>query len=60
MPVKDIPRLLEKLNDYCQNALATAVGVCVSRGHYEVRWEHMLLEFMERGDGDVPLVLRHF
>jgi len=60
MPVKDIPRLLEKLNDYCQNALATAVGVCVSRGHYEVRWEHMLLEFMERGDGDVPLVLRQF
>jgi type VI secretion system protein VasG len=60
MTVKDIPRLLEKLNDYCQNALATAVGVCVSRGHYEVRWEHLLLEFIDRNDGDVPLILRQF
>jgi type VI secretion system protein VasG len=60
MTVKDIPRLLEKLNDYCQNTLATGVGVCVSRGHYEVRWEHLLLEFIERNDGDIPLILRQF
>jgi type VI secretion system protein VasG len=60
MTVKDIPRLLEKLNDYCQNALATAVGVCVSRGHYEVRWEHLLIEFIDRNDGDVPCILRQF
>ena len=60
MTVKDIPRLLEKLNDYCQNTLATGVGVCGSRGHYEVRWEHLLLEFIERNDGDIPLILRQF
>jgi len=60
MPAKDIPRLLEKLNDYSQNTLATAVGVCVSRGHYEVRFEHMLLEFLDRNDGDIPLILRQF
>ncbi len=60
MAVKDIPRLLEKLNDYCQNALATAVGVCVSRGHYEVRWEHLLIEFIDRNDGDIPCILRQF
>ena len=60
MAVTDIPRLLEKLNDYCQNALATAVGVCVSRGHYEVRWEHLFIEFIDRNDGDIPCILRQF
>jgi type VI secretion system protein VasG len=60
MTVKDIPRLLEKLNDYCQSTLATAVGTCVSRGHYEVRWEHLLIEFIDRNDGDVPLILHRF
>jgi type VI secretion system protein VasG len=60
MTVKDIPRLLEKLNDYSQNTLATAVGVCVSRGHYEVRWEHLLLEYIDRNDGDIPCIMRQF
>ncbi|HAJ80206.1 MAG TPA: type VI secretion system ATPase TssH [Fibrobacteres bacterium] len=60
MTVKDIPKLLEKLNDYCQSTLATGVGVCVSRGHYEVRWEHLLMEFIDRNDGDIPLILRQF
>jgi type VI secretion system protein VasG len=60
MTVKDIPKLLEKLNDYCQSTLANGVGVCVSRGHYEVRWEHLLMEFIDRNDGDIPLILRQF
>jgi type VI secretion system protein VasG len=60
MAVRDIPRLLEKLNKYCENAFATAVGTCVSRGHYEVRHEHLLMEFLDRNDGDIPLILHHF
>jgi type VI secretion system protein VasG len=60
MAVRDIPRLLEKLNKYCENIFATAVGTCVSRGHYEVRHEHLLIEFLDRGDGDIPLILHHF
>ena len=60
MAVRDIPRLLEKLNKYCENAFATAVGMCVSRGHYEVRHEHLLIEFLDRNDGDIPLILHHF
>ena len=60
MTVRDIPRLLEKLNKYCENAFATAVGMCVSRGHYEVRHEHLLIEFLDRNDGDIPLILHHF
>jgi len=60
MAVRDIPRLLEKLNNYCENVFATAVGTCVSRGHYEVRHEHLLIEFLDRNDGDIPLILHHF
>jgi type VI secretion system protein VasG len=60
MAARDIPRLLEKLNKYCENVFATAVGTCVSRGHYEVRHEHLLIEFLDRGDGDIPLILHHF
>jgi type VI secretion ATPase, ClpV1 family len=60
MAVRDIPKLLEKLNKYCENAFATSVGMCVSRGHYEVRHEHLLIEFLDRNDGDIPLILHHF
>jgi len=60
MVVKDIRRLLEKLNDYCTKALEGSVGVCVGRGHYEVRWEHMFMEFLDRQDGDIPAILNHF
>ena len=47
-------------NKYCENAFATAVGMCVGRGHYEVRHEHLLIEFIDRNDGDIPLILHHF
>ncbi|MBD3347486.1 MAG: type VI secretion system ATPase TssH [Chitinivibrionales bacterium] len=60
MAVKDIRKLLERLNDHCQHALEGAVGFCVNRGHYELRWEHMLMQFIDMGQGDIPHILRHF
>lgn len=60
MAVKDIRKLLECLNDHCTKALEGAVGVCVSRGHYEVRWEHVFMGLLDQVEGDIPAIARHF
>ncbi|MBD3320595.1 MAG: type VI secretion system ATPase TssH [Chitinivibrionales bacterium] len=60
MVVQDIRKLLERLNDHCQHALEGAVGYCVNRGHYELRWEHMLMQFLDMGQGDISHILSHF
>jgi type VI secretion system protein VasG len=60
MIVKDLRPLLEKLNDYCTKALEASVGLCVNRGHYEVRWEHLLMEFLDDPAGDVAAILKRF
>jgi type VI secretion system protein VasG len=52
--------LIEKLDDYCTKALESAVGLCVNRGHYEVRWEHLFMEFLDDTQGEVATVLRRF
>jgi type VI secretion system protein VasG len=60
MIVKDLRPLLEKLNDNCTKALEASVGLCVNRGHYEVRWEHLLMEFLDDPAGDVAAILKRF
>ena len=52
--------LIEKLDDYCTKALESSVGLCVNRGHYEVRWEHLFMEFLDDTQGEVATVLRQF
>ncbi|MFQ5528683.1 MAG: type VI secretion system ATPase TssH, partial [Thermoanaerobaculia bacterium] len=37
-----------------------AAGFSISRGHYEVTIEHLLLKLMEDGAGDIPRILNHF
>ena len=60
MIVKDLRLLLEKLNDYCTKALEASVGLCVNRGQYEVRWEHLLMEFLDDPAGDIAAILKRF
>src|SRR5690554_5677350 len=60
MIVKDIRSLLEKLDNTCTKTLERAIGFCVSRGHYEVRWEHLFIEFLDNHDNDIPLILHHY
>jgi type VI secretion system protein VasG len=60
MVVKDIRLLLEKLSPYCMKALETAVGACVSRSHYELSWEHILLELLDSTDNDIACIMAHF
>jgi type VI secretion system protein VasG len=56
----DIKTLLGRLNPYCTRALENAAGLCVSRSHYEVTVEHVLLKLLDDPQSDVPLLLRQF
>ncbi|HPK02857.1 MAG TPA: type VI secretion system ATPase TssH [Candidatus Sumerlaeota bacterium] len=56
----DLKAILKKLSPYCTRALEGAAGLCVSRTHYEVTVEHMLLRLAEEPTGDIQWILRHF
>jgi len=56
----DIKSLLRRLNGYCTSALEGAAGLCVSRTHYEVTVEHVLVKLLENPQADLTLILRHF
>jgi len=52
--------LIGKLNDTCRAALEGAAGLCLTRTHYDVDIEHLLLKLHEAPDTDVARVLRHY
>jgi len=52
--------LIRKLNSYCTRALEAAAGTCVSRGHYDVKVEHMLLQVTQDPNADVQLILKQY
>ena len=60
MITKDVKKLLQKLNDHTTRALEAAAGFAISRNHYEVALEHLLLKLLEDGTGDLPRILDRF
>lgn len=52
--------LIDKLNTYCRESMENATGLCVSRSHYEVTVDHMMLKLVESPQADVQSILRHF
>jgi type VI secretion system protein VasG len=52
--------LIGKLNDTTRRSLEAAAGLCLSRTHYHVEIEHLLLKLVGETDSDLPLLLRHF
>jgi type VI secretion system protein VasG len=56
----DIKPLFQRLNAFCTRSLEGAAGLCISRGHYEVSVEHVLLKMLEDPAGDPALILLHF
>ncbi len=60
MITKDVKSLLKKLNEYTTRSLEAAAGFCITRTHYEVSIEHLLIKFLEDGSGDIPRILDHF
>lgn len=60
MSTTRIKALLEKLNPHCIETLESAAAFAGTRGHYEVCIEHVIVKFLEKGEGDFDLILRHF
>jgi len=60
MQSKDLKSLLLKLNNYIVRNLDTATGLGINRSHYEITFDHLLNCLIEDGQGDVPLILKHY
>ncbi|MEO3389460.1 type VI secretion system ATPase TssH [Mesorhizobium sp. CAU 1741] len=56
----DLQSLVGRLNPYCRSSLEGAVGLTLSRTHYNVEIEHWLSKLIESTDNDVAAILRHF
>ena len=54
----NLKTLITKLNDTTRLATERAASLCISRGHYEVDIEHLLLALLEQDKSDLHLILR--
>lgn len=52
--------LIARLNTTVRGAMEGAAGLCMSRGHYEVEVEHVLMKLMEVENTDIRRILRQF
>lgn len=52
--------IVNKLNDFCARALEAGVELAITRRHYEVTIEHVLLKILESGDCDLSNALKHY
>ncbi|MDH5544964.1 MAG: type VI secretion system ATPase TssH [Gammaproteobacteria bacterium] len=60
MSALDLRALISKLNPYTRKTVEAALGVCVSRNHYEVLIEHYLAQCLDDDNSDITLLLRHY
>ena len=58
MLLVELKPLVSHLNACCKQALEDGVGLCVSRGHYEITVEHLLVKLFDDIQSDIPLLLR--
>jgi type VI secretion system protein VasG len=56
----NLKSLVGKLNETDRKALEAAAGLCVTRTHYDIDIEHLLLKLVEAENTDVQKILRHF
>lgn len=56
----NLKSLIAKLDRTCRSALEAAAGLCLSRTHYDVELEHLLIKLVEAPDTDLARILRHF
>ena len=52
--------LIARLNTTTRGAMEGAAGLCMSRGHYEVEVEHLLVKLLEVENTDIRRILRQF
>jgi len=60
MVAVDLQSVVARLNPHSRRALEGAVGLAVSRTHYNVELEHWLLKLLEQTDGDLAPIFRQY
>ncbi|QAU23550.1 type VI secretion system ATPase TssH [Dyella sp. M7H15-1] len=60
MTSRDYTPYLRRLNDICAQALADAASLCETRAHRDIEVEHWLIKLLERGEGDLLVILRRY
>ncbi|MES2361583.1 MAG: type VI secretion system ATPase TssH [Pseudomonadota bacterium] len=58
MLLVELKPLVGRLNSCTKQALEDGVGLCVSRTHYEITVEHLLVKLFDNGQADIALLLR--
>jgi type VI secretion system protein VasG len=56
----DRKALFGKLNQQTRSAMDAAVGLCVSRTHYDIEIEHFLMKALDATDNDLAFILKHY
>jgi type VI secretion system protein VasG len=56
----NVRSLIAKLNDATRSALEAAAGLCLSRTHYDIEIEHLLMKLLDPPVTDVPIILKQF
>src|SRR5919202_1411373 len=52
--------LVAKLNSTTRGAVEAAAGLCLSRTHYDVEIEHLLVKLLDATDSDMAFIMRHY
>lgn len=60
MQAVDRRLLIRRLNPFCARSLEAAAGLCLSRTHYEVTVEHVMLKLLDDPGADMHAILTHF
>ncbi len=58
--IQNLRSLIGKLNDPTRSAVEAAAGLCLSRTHYDIEIEHVLLKLLDSSDGDLAYITRHY
>jgi len=58
--IVNLKSLIGKLNDPTRSALEAAAGLCLSRTHYDIEIEHLLLKLLDSSDGDLAYILKNY
>jgi len=56
----NLKSLIGKLNDTARGAVEGAAGLCLSRTHYDIEIEHVLMKMMDVADSDSAKIFRQF
>lgn len=56
----NLKALIGKLNETCRHAMEAAAGLCLSRTHYDVDLEHLLVKLLDMPDIDLPRICRQY